>query len=106
MKADILLLDRFSERTESRFDQAYATHRLYRADGAAAMLEKIGHKIRAVATSGAKGAGNSIIDALPALEIVAIRGVGTDGVDLDRARKRGVKITTTPNLLTEDVADL
>ena len=106
MKADILLLDRFSEMTESRLDEAYATHRLYRADGAAALLEKIAPRIRAIATSGAKGAGNAIIDALPALEIVAIRGVGTDGVDLDRARKRGLKVTTTPNLLTEDVADL
>jgi lactate dehydrogenase-like 2-hydroxyacid dehydrogenase len=32
--------------------------------------------------------------------------VGTDAVDLDRTRRRSIHVTTTPNLLTEDVADL
>lgn len=57
------------------------------------------------------GGGTSRVDAammaeLPALEIVAIHGVGHDGVDLDAARARGIRITTTPDVLTEDVADL
>lgn len=47
-----------------------------------------------------------IADALPALEIIAINGIGTDAVDLERARARGVRVTTTPGVLTTDVADL
>jgi lactate dehydrogenase-like 2-hydroxyacid dehydrogenase len=62
--------------------------------------------VRAIVTGGGHGAGNEIVDALPALEIIAINGIGTDAVDLERARARSVRVTTTPGVLTEDVADL
>jgi lactate dehydrogenase-like 2-hydroxyacid dehydrogenase len=55
---------------------------------------------------GAHGASNEVVDALPALEIIAINGIGTDAVDLERARARSVRVTTTPDVLTDDVADL
>ncbi|MGK6322510.1 NAD(P)-dependent oxidoreductase [Sphingomonas sp. DT-51] len=45
-------------------------------------------------------------DRLPALAIVAIHGVGHDGVDLAAARARGIRVTITPDVLTDDVADL
>ena len=37
---------------------------------------------------------------------MAINGVGYDKVDLALARSRGVRVTTTPGTLTDDVADL
>jgi lactate dehydrogenase-like 2-hydroxyacid dehydrogenase len=43
---------------------------------------------------------------LPALEIVANFGVGYDGVDAEAASRRGVIVTNTPDVLTEEVADL
>jgi lactate dehydrogenase-like 2-hydroxyacid dehydrogenase len=46
------------------------------------------------------------MDALPALGIIAINGVGIDKVDQHVARARNVRVTTTPGVLTEDVADL
>ncbi len=45
------------------------------------------------------------IDALPNLEIIANFGVGYDGVDATHAAKRGVVVTNTPDVLTEEVAD-
>lgn len=99
----LLVLDRFTEATEARFEASFTVHRSY-AEGFS--LDMAAPSIRAIATSGAKGASNAMIDLLPALEIVAIRGIGTDGVDLDHARRKGVAVTTTPNLLTDDVADL
>jgi lactate dehydrogenase-like 2-hydroxyacid dehydrogenase len=44
--------------------------------------------------------------AMPRLGIVAVNGIGTDAVDLDYARSRGIRVTTTPDVLTDDVADL
>ena len=44
--------------------------------------------------------------ALPALEIVACFGVGVDAIDLGYARGRGIRVTNTPDVLTEDVADM
>jgi lactate dehydrogenase-like 2-hydroxyacid dehydrogenase len=57
------------------------------------------------------GGGTSVVDAalldrLPALEIVAIHGVGHDGIDLAATTARGIAVTTTPDVLTDDVADL
>jgi hydroxypyruvate reductase len=60
----------------------------------------------AIVTGGAHGANNEIVDALPRLKIIAINGIGIDAVDLERARARSVRVTTTPDVLTEDVADL
>ena len=57
------------------------------------------------------GGGSSVVDAalldrFPALEIIAIHGVGYDGIDLAAAKARGIAVTTTPDVLTDDVADL
>jgi lactate dehydrogenase-like 2-hydroxyacid dehydrogenase len=48
----------------------------------------------------------SLLDALPALEIISVFGVGYDGVPVDYCRKRGLKVTNTPDVLTDDVADV
>ncbi|XP_073116425.1 hydroxyphenylpyruvate reductase-like [Elaeis guineensis] len=62
--------------------------------------------IRAVVGSTAVGADAETIDALPALEIVASFSVGLDKVDLAKCRERGIRVTNTPDVLTDDVADL
>ena len=72
----------------------------------AAWLQERASRIRAVVTTGALGLKRADMDALPALEIIAVNGVGLDGIDLDAARARGIAVTTTPNVLTDDVADV
>jgi lactate dehydrogenase-like 2-hydroxyacid dehydrogenase len=62
--------------------------------------------VRGLITGGATGAGAELIGRLPALEIIAVNGVGVDKVDLGAARARGVRVTNTPDVLTDDVADL
>lgn len=42
----------------------------------------------------------------PHLKVVANCAVGTDNVDLDACRRRGVVVTNTPGVLTEATADL
>lgn len=49
--------------------------------------------------------GAAVIDALPNLEIIANFGVGYDGIDARHAASRGVMVTNTPDVLTEEVAD-
>ena len=45
------------------------------------------------------------IDLFPALEIVASFGVGYDSIDVTHCAARGVCVTNTPDVLTEEVAD-
>jgi hydroxypyruvate reductase len=106
MKPDILLIEPMMPEVEAQLDAAYRVHRLFKAEDPAALIAQVGPSIRAIVTGGAHGASNEVVDALPALEIIAINGIGTDAVDLERARARSVRVTTTPDVLTEDVADL
>ena len=47
----------------------------------------------------------AMIDQLPKLEIIANFGVGYDGIDARHAASKGVMVTNTPDVLTEEVAD-
>jgi lactate dehydrogenase-like 2-hydroxyacid dehydrogenase len=43
---------------------------------------------------------------LPNVKLVAICGVGYDGVDVAACKEKGIVVTHTPGVLTDDVADL
>jgi len=62
--------------------------------------------VRAVVTGGHIGCSNALIAALPNLGLIAINGVGFDKVDVPFAQQHSVAVTTTPDVLTDDVADL
>ncbi|WP_448955175.1 2-hydroxyacid dehydrogenase [Labrys neptuniae] len=62
--------------------------------------------IRALATRGDLGVDTQTLESLPNLEIIACYGVGVDAIDLETARRRGIRVTNTPDVLNGDVADL
>lgn len=106
MKPDVLQLKALSPQLEAGLEAAYAVHRPYRAADPDALIAEVAGKVRAIVTGGDLGVPAALWDRLPALEIVAVHGVGLDKVDLDLAAARGVAVTTTPGVLTEDVAEL
>lgn len=61
--------------------------------------------IRAMVANGESTVTRELMAQLPALEIIAVLGVGYDGVDVGAARERGIQVTHTPDVLTDDVAD-
>ena len=71
-----------------------------------AWLREHAQGVRAVVTGGHLGIDTELAARLPDLGIVAINGVGYDRVDLPAMRARGVRVTNTPDVLTDDVADL
>lgn len=62
--------------------------------------------ILGLAASGESKVPGSLLAELPALKVVSVFGVGYDGVDIAAARERGIAVTHTPGVLSEDVADL
>lgn len=103
---DVLLTQPVPEAIDAELASAYQVHRLYQHANPQQLLADVGPRIRGVVTGGAKGISNALMDQLPALQIVAISGIGTDAVDLRHAAARGIDVTTTPGVLTADVADL
>ncbi len=85
--------------------EAYTVHdRVHVLDPA--RFAAIAPHIRGIAASGEAKVPAALIQQLPALEIISVFGVGYDGVDVAAARARGVPVTNTPDVLTDDVADL
>jgi lactate dehydrogenase-like 2-hydroxyacid dehydrogenase len=105
-KPVVLQMGPYPEWDQTPLDAAFTLHRLYQATDRAALLAQVGPKVRAIATRGDLGASAEIIEACPALELIAIYGVGYDAVDMGLARARGIAVTNTPDVLTDDVADL
>lgn len=68
-------------------------------------LANIAPAIRGIVCKGETRITRDFLSRFPALEIVSVFGVGYDGVDAVAARERGVKVTNTPDVLTDDVAD-
>lgn len=105
-KPDLLVLGAYPPWDMAPLDRDFAVHRLWEAPDREALLAALAPSLRAIATKGELGADAALIDRLPRLELIACYGVGTDAIDLDRARERGVKVTNTPDVLTRDVADM
>ncbi|SEO02129.1 Lactate dehydrogenase [Paracoccus alcaliphilus] len=62
--------------------------------------------VQIVVTTGGLGLSSAQMAALPALRLIAVNGVGVDAVDLDQARARGIQVSTTPDVLSDAVAEL
>lgn len=62
--------------------------------------------VKIVLTSGASGLSAAQMARMPALELIAVNGVGVDAVDLVEARRRGIRVTTTPDVLSSAVAEM
>jgi lactate dehydrogenase-like 2-hydroxyacid dehydrogenase len=90
------------EALSERFD----LHLYYAAEDKAAMLARGRDTIRAICTKGEIGADAAMMDALPKVEIIACYGVGYDAIDVKAAKARGIRVTNTPDVLTEEVADM
>ena len=70
------------------------------------LLAAEGARIRGLVQGGGTVTPTTLLDALPKLEIISVFGVGYDGVPVDYCRQRGIKVTNTPDVLTDDVADV
>jgi len=62
--------------------------------------------VTTVAYKGHSAFGAAEMGHLPQLGLVANYGVGYDSIDVATATARGVKVTNTPDVLNDDVADL
>lgn len=65
-----------------------------------------GPGIRAAVTGALEGIDAATIDALPDLRLIAVWAVGYDKTDVAHAKARGVAVTNTPDVLTDDTADM
>ncbi len=68
-------------------------------------LAKHGADIHVLVTSGQHGVDADMIAALPNLEAIVNNGAGLDSIDLEAAKRRGIGVSNTPDVLSDTVAD-
>jgi hydroxypyruvate reductase len=105
MKPDILLAIPLYATAVEQLDQAFTVHRLWQAKHRSTFFGEIRDRVRAIATS-SYPVGAELLDELPKTEIISTQSVGLDHIDLAAAKTRGIAVTNTPDVLTEDVADI
>ena len=89
------------ERLESHFEVL----RLYKEPDPEAALQARRMDIVGIVSNTATPVRANLIEALPNLEIISQFAVGVDNIDLAVAKARGIAVTNTPDVLTDDTAD-
>lgn len=83
----------------------YAIPKLPDGTARAAFLAEHGADVRVLVTSGSPGADAALIAALPNLAAIVNNGAGVDLIDLGAAKRRGIGVSNTPDVLSDTVAD-
>jgi hydroxypyruvate reductase len=84
----------------------YRCHDYVQTSDRAGLLAAEGARVRGLVQSGGTVTPPTLLEQLPKLEIISVFGVGYDGVPVAYCKQRGLKVTNTPDVLTDDVADV
>lgn len=106
MTETVLLMGPLMETVMEELEHHYTVHRYYEAEDPQALVASLADTLRAVVTDGGTGISEAVLSQLPNVEIVTVFGVGVDAVALDYCKSNHIKVTNTPDVLSDDVADL
>jgi lactate dehydrogenase-like 2-hydroxyacid dehydrogenase len=104
-KIEILLPEPVLPSAQRSLDETFFCHRLWEAEDKDALVARISKSVRGIARGRHITIGRELIERLPNLEIIAGFGVGYDGINLQCCVERGIVVTNTPDVLTEETAD-
>jgi lactate dehydrogenase-like 2-hydroxyacid dehydrogenase len=103
MTVEILQTHKLLASCEEALAARYTVHKLHEAADKDALLAAVRDRVRAIAGG---QVGPDLMDRLPKLEIVANFGVGYDSIDTRAARERNIRVTNTPNVLNDAMAEI
>jgi len=106
MSQTLLLMGPLFEATMTELESTHKVERYWEATDKPALLKSIADTCLAVVTDGGLGVTNDILEQLPNAKVVSVFGVGVDAIDLDYCRTHGISVGNTPDVLSDDVADL
>jgi hydroxypyruvate reductase len=102
----LLVKDRMMATLQQALERDYDVSVLSTQPDGAAFLVARGAEFEGLVTSAGYGADAALIDALPKLRVISSFGVGLDRIDLAAAKRRGIAVGYTPDVLNDCVADL
>ncbi|HET7403653.1 MAG TPA: 2-hydroxyacid dehydrogenase [Usitatibacter sp.] len=106
MSREVLVMGAFYPPKLAELEKQFVAHKLWLEKDRDAYIGSVADRITAAATTSAWGMDAATMDRLPNLKLISHFGVGVDSVDTEAAKARGIAVTNTPDVLTEEVADL
>ncbi len=106
MAQEVLVMGPIPAAQLEQLEQNYRIHKLWQAENPEAKLNEVRNNITGMVSTAFFGVTAKIIRALPNLEIISHFGVGYDSVDVKVAKEQGIIVTNTPDVLTDDTADI
>jgi lactate dehydrogenase-like 2-hydroxyacid dehydrogenase len=103
MPIEILQTHKLLASCEAALAQRYTVHKLHEAPDKDALLDELKDRVRGIAGG---NVGPELMDKLPKLEIIANFGVGYDSIDAKAAKQRNIRVTNTPNVLNDAMAEI
>ena len=103
---DILITAPTPDFLRKPLEETYICHDYHASNDKPGLLKTIGKTIKGLVQGGGTVSTPELLDQLPNLEVISVFGVGYDGVAVDYCKKRGIKVGHTPDVLTDDVADV
>jgi hydroxypyruvate reductase len=104
-KPDVLAVAKLHPFYLQALQTLYTVHDRTHTEDPAAFAD-LAPRIVGVAGTGEALVPRSLLAQLPQAKVVSVFGVGYDGVDVDASIELGIPVTHTPDVLTDDVADL
>lgn len=106
MKKNVLVIAPLLKTVLPQMREAFNTHVLWEANDPDALIAEVGPTIDAIATDGMVGCKADLMERCPNARIIGCCSVGYDAVDLGAARAHGLRVTNTPDVLNDAVAEL
>jgi len=106
IKPHLLTFETYDDWDLVPMEESYTVHNLPYGGAISDLPSEALTHVEAFAFRGHGALGADIIDAFPKLGMIANYGVGYDTIDVEYATSKGIRVTNTPDVLTDDVADL
>jgi hypothetical protein len=106
-KIDLLIYGPIRPILENGFSDQYVVHRAESGEQLNALPADVKQKLRGIAvTYHTMHTGKEELSQLPKVEMIASFGVGYDHIDTAYSREHNIVVSNTPDVLTEEVADV
>ena len=103
---DILMLSPMAPVVMEGIDRHFTLLKAWERPDPEGFVREVASTVKGLAPGSHAKIDGTLFDKLPNLQIVSNFGVGYDTIDAREAGRRGIVVTNTPDVLTDEVADL
>jgi len=105
MQKNLLIMSEMPQYFVNLADNNFNSYKLWLQNDEDTFISEIQEKVDAIAVMGGYKITPELMKSMTNLKIIACYGVGYDAIDVNYAKRLGIKVTNTPEVLNDEVAD-